>query len=1062
MGNINQSLDKLPKVSTRQFERNFRNRQNNDSFFWVDEAGQIFRISDLAVNLLEFKKEDLLYFPLEHFCPPIQPHIKKETNYFIYSLATQSCQCANQTIDVTERNSKENQLEEKDGNEEKEEDKEEEKKKEKEKENKKGKEKENKKEKETEIGAENKKAPQTKNKKKKKKKQTNKNKKKNSMVGISKKDRRSLKKYLWTNLGILAVNFDGKLVFKVRIFKRTPPKNIIKLRVGIETITEKLNVLQKDVSEKIEQDKKRKEQVEIREFEKKIDNFIEQSNSFMKEKKEIELQILNIEDELETRKQEIRKIELSKQEEGNNNNSNESNKDNEENNIQKEINNFMKAIELEKKKLKYSITRFKDQKLKTSIVNKMKYLKLKRDKSRTETKRMKKESQKVEKQIEHVNKQIEQVIEQTKKDILNSKEIVEKRKKILAIKNDIEWTQDKIQRVNKKIKDKMKDNQLEKELLEVQRKLKKMIQINNDLQMNIQSFRYYTTQNDSNFDDDEDISENMAIIKLQSLDHKLPSTPNQLSKEILKDKTKNIKFKRNLYIQKSESYDSSNYKFPRGRHTKTRSSDGFSPKSKKKRKQYRVRLSPKNSTGSLFSNTNVDKNYRKKQRKKRKSFNELSKLEKVNSNTKSISIKELSLLDSFESFFQLPYAVKFFQEWMSDIFSQEILLFYLDLSFFKENYSEENSEELCDYIIENYINDGSIFEIELEFEEQQEILNRWELQDFGYDLFDKVSKKITQIISNDFFPRFVESIYFQELSETDSKKNYKLKQNSYLSVTLASEIEDIKALNQEIQFVGEARNPILLCQELLLDLIDIIDSEYSFLKQYINTESIFRSLSFKKFLVHCCELQNIDLSIITESNPDEKKSFFINLYNIMSIHYLIVNRPPSDARSLNLLKLDCKYKISGELWSLSEIYDHLLKLNTKNKKLKIPKSKFPKDLACSTTDPRIHFTLFTFNSQPINLKVYYPESLNSKLHLETINYLNSYLKLEHTKQMIILPQIFNLCSRDFGTSPSQILFWIRNFLQIKDPINLYFYGLTTENFKVEPLILFTNIFYDKN
>eukprot|EP01155_Anaeramoeba_flamelloides_P007285 Anaeramoba_flamelloidesa110817_9.p1 GENE.a110817_9~~a110817_9.p1 ORF type:complete len:155 (+),score=36.48 a110817_9:30-494(+) len=101
MGNINQSLDKLPKVSTRQFERNFRNRQNNDSFFWVDEAGQIFRISDLAVNLLEFKKEDLLYFPLEHFCPPIQPHIKKETNYFIYSLATQSCECANQTIDVT-------------------------------------------------------------------------------------------------------------------------------------------------------------------------------------------------------------------------------------------------------------------------------------------------------------------------------------------------------------------------------------------------------------------------------------------------------------------------------------------------------------------------------------------------------------------------------------------------------------------------------------------------------------------------------------------------------------------------------------------------------------------------------------------------------------------------------------------------------------------------------------------------------------------------------------------------------------------------------------------------
>lgn len=72
------------------------------------------------------------------------------------------------------------------------------------------------------------------------------------------------------------------------------------------------------------------------------------------------------------------------------------------------------------------------------------------------------------------------------------------------------------------------------------------------------------------------------------------------------------------------------------------------------------------------------------------------------------------------------------------------------------------------------------------------------------------------------------------------------------------------------------------------------------------------------------ELQRVELN---EMPREEKLSFFINLYNIMAIHAILVLGPPSGALDRRKFLVDFKYVIGGSAYSLSAIYNGVLRGN---------------------------------------------------------------------------------------------------------------------------------------
>ena len=66
---------------------------------------------------------------------------------------------------------------------------------------------------------------------------------------------------------------------------------------------------------------------------------------------------------------------------------------------------------------------------------------------------------------------------------------------------------------------------------------------------------------------------------------------------------------------------------------------------------------------------------------------------------------------------------------------------------------------------------------------------------------------------------------------------------------------------------------------------------------------------------------------ILHMSREEKLAFFINLYNMMAIHAILVMGHPAGALERRKLSGDFKYVISGSTFSLSTIYNGILRGN---------------------------------------------------------------------------------------------------------------------------------------
>jgi hypothetical protein len=168
-----------------------------------------------------------------------------------------------------------------------------------------------------------------------------------------------------------------------------------------------------------------------------------------------------------------------------------------------------------------------------------------------------------------------------------------------------------------------------------------------------------------------------------------------------------------------------------------------------------------------------------------------------------------------------------------------------------------------------------------------------------------------------------------------------------------------KTLNEKKIFIGEPRKANEVAVEMRKVLTEIF-KKFSSDGRKIDFDGIKDSDLFKKYIKIAEELQRVDLGSLKKN---EKKAFFINIYNTLVIHGYIENGAPKSALQRVSFFNKTSYNIGNFDYSLNDIEHGILRGN------KTPPGSFsrkinPKDPRAlyiyQKMDPRIHFAVLNF------------------------------------------------------------------------------------------------------
>ncbi|KAL2467987.1 protein disulfide oxidoreductase [Forsythia ovata] len=192
--------------------------------------------------------------------------------------------------------------------------------------------------------------------------------------------------------------------------------------------------------------------------------------------------------------------------------------------------------------------------------------------------------------------------------------------------------------------------------------------------------------------------------------------------------------------------------------------------------------------------------------------------------------------------------------------------------------------------------------------------------------------------------------------------------------------------------------------------------------KHVDYRSIHGSEEFARYLRITEELQRVELC---EMPREENLAFFINLYNMMAIHAILVWGQPSGALERRKLYGDFKYVIGGLTYSLSAIYNGILRGNqrppynlikpfsVKDKQLKV---------ALPCPEPLVHFALVCGTRSGPALRCYSPQNIDEELIDAARNFLRTGgLYVDLIAHVAYVSKILRWYSVDFGRNEVEVL-----------------------------------------
>lgn len=201
----------------------------------------------------------------------------------------------------------------------------------------------------------------------------------------------------------------------------------------------------------------------------------------------------------------------------------------------------------------------------------------------------------------------------------------------------------------------------------------------------------------------------------------------------------------------------------------------------------------------------------------------------------------------------------------------------------------------------------------------------------------------------------------------------------------------------------------------------------------VDYTSLHGSEEFARYLRIVEELQRVE---ILDLSREEKLAFFINLYNMMTIHAILILGHPDGALERRKLFGEFKYVIGGSTYSLSAIQNGILRGNqrppynlkkpfgAKDKRLKV---------ALRYPEPMIHFALVCGTRSGPALQCYSPGKIDEELLDATRNFLRSGgLVIDLTAKTAHVSKILKWYSIDFGKNELEVIKHVSNYLDPTD------------------------------
>lgn len=190
---------------------------------------------------------------------------------------------------------------------------------------------------------------------------------------------------------------------------------------------------------------------------------------------------------------------------------------------------------------------------------------------------------------------------------------------------------------------------------------------------------------------------------------------------------------------------------------------------------------------------------------------------------------------------------------------------------------------------------------------------------------------------------------------------------------------------------------------------------------------------------------------------DERKAFWINLYNALIIHAVIAYGTENSINEIAGVFDRAAYIIGGYRLSASDIEHGILRANAGHPAF--PGPQFTQDdprqaFKLPRLDPRVHFALVCAAQSCPPIGIYDAEQIHRQLDLATWNFINQGgVIVKANKRIVYLSRIFSWYATDFGgkffgyMQQAQILRFIAPYLDAPDEAELL--KQHAETFKVK-------------
>ncbi|KAJ6243590.1 electron carrier/ protein disulfide oxidoreductase [Anaeramoeba flamelloides] len=444
-----------------------------------------------------------------------------------------------------------------------------------------------------------------------------------------------------------------------------------------------------------------------------------------------------------------------------------------------------------------------------------------------------------------------------------------------------------------------------------------------------------------------------------------------------------------------------------------------------------LKINDNSKKGKKMSNLNIDHiesipNVEKDLKESEQMIGEIKDQENVTKTTTDKEKQNTKIsIDTIQVLFTIPLAVEYFKEYLVQDMCQENILFYFEAKEFTNTFqNNKKSIAFAKTIFNKYVKPGSLFEINVDYKCREQITKLVQEKNFHSEMFTIAQEVVFSHMNHNSFDPFQKSDLYKDLLvklNNQSKFHFDLYSKK---CTFVSRKMNFQVLNNDFGFQGRSRNGCQVSEELMESINSILSAHYSLSLNQIDMNFISQSLAFSRFVGATTELQRINLKILSE---DERKAFFINIYNVLLFHMVIQNGQIQNPNMKKKYMQDYKYNIGGENYSLNDIRNGILRKNIGERNLPYFNKGDPRGhLVLKKADPRIHFVLNSFNAKNIIIQTIYFQQVEGMLKHITKTYLSKEILID--KKGILLPKIFQEFSIDFGDSMPQIIDWIAQFL----------------------------------